>query len=210
LQDSQDEFQKLPFITYDNALVWRALTDLADLDKRLESSAESQEMAKRAASLHDAILAHCVSPSAPNSGGPTFASATDGKNYVFTEIPPGALLKLPALGFLPETDPIFVRTYQWLHSQNYQYSYSNQPFGLPGSYRVPFTTCWSIADHMSLNAGREPALKILRASNWDGGIITEGVDPASARMDQAGRAFATAAGYVAHAICQMSCIDKPK
>ncbi len=26
LQDSQDEFQKLPFLTYDNALVWRALT----------------------------------------------------------------------------------------------------------------------------------------------------------------------------------------
>ena len=210
LQDSQDEFQKLPFITYDNALVWRALTDLADLNKRLGASAESEEMAKRAASLHEAILAHCISSSAPNSGGPIFASATDGKNFVFTEIPPGSLLKLPALGFLPETDPIFMRTYQWLHSQNYQYSYSNQPYGLPGSYRVPFTTCWSIADHISLSAGREQALKILRASNWDGGIITEGVDPATARMDQAGRAFATAAGYVAHAICQMSCVDKPK
>jgi uncharacterized protein len=36
------------------------------------------------------------------------------------------------------------------------------------------------------------------------------VDPATARMDQAGRAFATAAGYMAHAICQTSCIDQPK
>jgi len=205
LQDSQDEFQKLPFITYDNALVWRALTDLADIYKRLDNPNESQEMTKRAAALHAAILAHCLSPSAPNSSGPIFASATDGKNYVFTEIPPGSLFKLPALGFLPESDPTFVRTYQWLHSKNYQYSYSDQPYGLPGSYRVPFTTAWSIADNLLLTAGHDQSLKILRASNWDGGIITEGVDPATARMDQAGRAFATAAGYVAHAICQWSC-----
>lgn len=210
LQDSQDEFQKLPFITYDNALVWRAFRDLADLYKSLNDPANAQEMTKRAAALHDAILAHCVSTSAPNGGGPIFASATDGKNHVFTEIPPGSLFKLPTLGFIPESDPTFVRTWQSLHSSNYRYSYADQPYGLPGSYRLPFTTSWSIADSLLLNAGRDKALKILRASNWDGGIITEGVDPATARMDQAGRAFATAAGYVAHAICQMSCTDNPK
>lgn len=210
LQDAQDEFQKLPFITYDNALVWRAFTDLADLNKRLNDLKASQEMTTRAASLHAAILNHCVSTSAPNSAGSIFASATDGKNYVFTDIPPGSLFKLPALGFLPETDPTFMRTYQWLHSKNYKYSYTDQPYGLPGSYRVPFTTAWSIADNLLLTAGRDQSLKILRASNWDGGIITEGVDPATARMDQAGRAFATAAGYVAHAICQLSCTDNPK
>jgi hypothetical protein len=118
-------------------------------------------------------------------------------------------MKLPALGFLPETDPAFVRTYQWLHSSHYKYSYSDQPYGLPGSYRLVFTTSWSIADHLSLNMGRDQALKVLRASNWDGGIITEGVDAGTARMDQQGRAFATAAGYVAHAICKMSCTDQP-
>jgi len=54
-------------------------------------------------------------------------------------------------------------------------------------------------------AGREQALKVLRTSAWDGGIVSEGVDPTSAVMDSAGRAFATAAGYVAHAICQNFC-----
>ena len=103
-----------------------------------------------------------------------------------------------------------MRTFQWLHSKNYQYSYADQPYGLPGSYRLPFTTSLSIADNLLLTAGRDKALKILRASNWDGGIITEGVDPATARMDQAGGAFATAAGYVAHSICQRSCVDKLK
>ncbi len=205
LQDSQDEFQKLPFITYDNVLVWRAFIDLADLNSRLNDPADSLEMTKRADALHAAILAHCVSPSAPNAEGPIFASATDGKNYVFTEIPPGSLFKLPTLGFIPESDPTFVRTWNWLHSKNYQYSYADQPYGLPGSYRLPFTTSWSIADSLLLHAGRDRALKILRDSNWDGGIITEGVSPATARM-----AFATAAGYVAHSICQMSCTDNPQ
>ena len=210
LQDSQDEFQKLPFITYDNALVWRALSDLSDLYKRLSDSASAADMAKRASSLHEAIVAHCISASAPGATGPIFASATDGKNYVFTDIPPGSLFKLPLLGFIPESDPTFTRTFQWLHSKNYQYSYGDQPYGLPGSYRVPFTTAWSIADELRLKTGHDKALKILLTSNWDGGIITEGVDPATARMDQAGRAFATAAGYMAHAICQTSCTDRPK
>jgi len=210
LQDSQDEFQKLPFITYDNALVWRALSDLSELFKLLNDSADAQEMTRRAASLHEAVLAHCVSASAPNASGPIFASATDGKNFIFTEIPPGSLLKLPILGFISEFDPTFVRTWQWLHSKNYQYSYADKPYGLPGSYRLPFTSSWSIADELLLSAGRDKALKALLASDWDGGIFTEGIDPGTARMDQAGRAFATAAGYVAHAICQMSCVDNPK
>jgi len=208
LQDSQDEFQPLPFITYDNVLSWRAFVDLATLFKRLNEPAEAQEMQTRAAALHAAILAHCVSSEAHGAAGPMFASATDGKKFVFTEITPGSLMKLPALGFMPETDPVFVHTYEWLHSSNYKYSYSGEPFGLPGSYRLLFTTSWSIADHLSLAAGREQALKVLRASDWDGGVITEGVDAATGRMDQQGRAFATAAGYMAHAICKMACTDR--
>lgn len=210
LQDSQDEFQKLPFITYDNALVWRALSDLAELYNRLKDPTSAADMTRRADALHTAILARCISPSAPGATGPIFASATDGKNFVFTDIPPGSLFKLPLLGFLPESDANFIRTSEWLKSSNYQYSYGDQPYGLPGSYRVPFTTAWSIADELRLKSGHDKALKILLTSNWDGGIITEGVDPATARMDQAGRAFATAAGYVAHAICETSCIDRRK
>jgi hypothetical protein len=208
LQDSQDEFQALPFITYDNALSWRAMVDLASLFNRLDEPVEAEKMTARASALHAAILAHCISGDAPGADGPIFASATDGKRSVFTEMPPGSLMKLPALGFMPETDPVFARTYKWLHSANYKYSYSDQPYGFPGSYRLLFTTSWEVADHLGLSVGREKALKILRATGWDGGIITEGVSAQTGSMDQQGRAFATAAGYVAHAICQLACTDK--
>jgi len=209
LQDSQDEFQKLPFLTYDNALTWRALLDLQSMLGALGDDAAAREMAQHASALRAAILQVSVANGAPGATGPIFASATDGKHPLFTEIPPGSLMKLPALGFISATDPIFVRTYDWLHSNSYQYSYSTHTYGLPGSYRLPFTSSWEVADHLLLPQGRAQALKIIRDSPWDGGIITEGVDPDSDLLDTAGRAFATAAGYMAHAICATTCQKEP-
>jgi hypothetical protein len=208
LQDSQDEYQKQPFLTYDNALVWRSLQDLSMLFERLKDPATAKDLAIKADALHKAVLKYSVSSGAPGATGAVFASSTDGKNSTYADIPPGSLMKLPTLGFVPENDPVFARTYEYLHSKNYRYSYSDQPYGLPGSYRLAFTTSWTVADHLMLTSGKEQALKILRASDWDGGIITEGVDPKTAVLDHDGRAFATAAGYVAHAICKSFCVTQ--
>lgn len=209
LQDSQDEYQKLPFLTYDNALTWRALSDLAMLFDRLRDSGTARDLRQRAAALHTAILAYAVVKDAPGATGPIFASATDGKQFVETDIPPGSLLKLPALGFIGEDDPLFVRTFEWLHSPHYKYSYAGHRYGLPGSYRLQFTTSWVIADELLLKRSQSRAQEILLASPWDAGIVSEGIDPDTAQMDMAGRAFATAAGYVAHAICQTACSARP-
>jgi hypothetical protein len=111
------------------------------------------------------------------------------------------------LGFIAQDDPLFRHTYAWLHGASYRWSYRDQPYGLPGSYRLPFTTSWAVADHLRLREGREQALRIVRDSPWDGGIVTEGVKPETGNPDQMGRAFATAAGYVAHAICEVACKD---
>jgi len=208
LQDSQDEFQKLPFLTYDNVLSWRALLDLSALFNALHDGAASTDLKRRASALHAAILEHMVTDTAPGAGGAIFASATDGTNYATTDIPPGSLLKLPALGFIAEDDPLFRRTFDWLHSTHYPYSYSGTHYGLPGSYRLPFTTSWVIADELLLKRSHDRAAEILLASPWDGGIISEGIDPVTANMDFAGRAFATAAGYVAHAICTSACLKR--
>lgn len=208
LQDSQDEYQKQPFFTYGNVLTWRALLDLGSLYERLKDGACAQEMRQRGQALHEAILREMVFRGAEGTTGPIFACMTDGKKPVFADVPPGSLLKLPALGFVREDDPVFAHTYQWLHSQYHKYSFSQEPYGLPGSYRLPFTTSWSIADHLQLTAGRDQALKLLHASGWDGGIVSEGVDPKTAAAEYDGRAFATAAGYLAHSICETFCVDR--
>jgi len=206
LQDAQDEYRKQQFSTYDNVLVWKAMREMAAFADYLKDAKTAREISIQAEELQKAILEHCVATAAPGVQGPILVSATDGKSPIFADVPPGSLMKLPALEFIPETDPLFVRTYDWLHSKNYEYSNYGRTFGLPGSYRVPFTTPWEIADHLLLQAGEQQALRILLASPWDGGIITEGVDPDSSQVDLAGRAFATAAGYVSHMICQRFCI----
>ncbi|MDE2138206.1 MAG: hypothetical protein KGJ68_12285, partial [Gammaproteobacteria bacterium] len=89
------------------------------------------------------------------------------------------------------------------------YSYAGHPYGLPGSYRLPFTTSWMIADELRLKRSRERAEKILLASRWDGGIASEGINPDTAVMEPGGGAFATAAGYIGHAICEIRCRPRP-
>jgi hypothetical protein len=207
LQDAQDQYRKQQFSTYDNVLVWKALVDAAGLYGRLKDTVREKELKRQAVDLHAAILHRCISTQAPGAVGPILVSATDGRNPIFADVPPGSLLKLPALGFIAENDPLFVRTYDWLHSANYAFSNSGQEYGLPGSYRLPFTSVWTVADHLGLKQGREQALNILLGSEWDSGIISEGVSSTTGIADHDGRAFATAAGYMAHAICASFCSD---
>jgi hypothetical protein len=207
-QDSQDEYVRKPFSIYDNVLTWRALGDAAKLAALENQPREAASLTSETANLKAAIYRHGVREGAEGAGGPIFAVNADASSGDFADVPPGSLMKLPALGFIGEDDPLFRRTYAWLHSVHYQYSYANQPYGLPGSYRLPFTTSWEVADHLQLKAGRAQALKILKSSPWDGGIITEGVKADTGIPDRQGLAFATAAGYVAHTICQQFCIDR--
>jgi hypothetical protein len=207
-QDAQDEYIRKPFSVYDNVVAWKALRDLAAIAAREHNTGDAASLTAEAAKLKAAILRYGVLNGAEGAGGPIFAANVNATSGDFLDVPPGSLMKLPALGFIAEDDPLFRRTYAWLHSAHHQYSYADQPYGLPGSYRLPFTTSWEVADHLRLKAGRAQALKILKGSPWDGGIITEGVKPDTGVPDRQGLAFATAAGYVAHTICEQFCIDR--
>jgi hypothetical protein len=207
-QDSQDEYVRKPFSIYDNVLAWRALGDLAEIAAIQHQPGQARALKSEAARLKAAIYRRGVLDGAEGAGGAIFAANVNARGGDFVDVPPGSLMKLPALGFISEDDPLFRRTYAWLHSTHYAYSYADQPFGLPGSYRLPFTTSWAVADHLRLTAGRAQALKILKQSPWDGGIITEGVKADSGIPDREGRAFATAAGYMAHTICRQFCIER--
>lgn len=207
-QDSQDEYVRKPYSIYDNVLAWKAMNDLAALEGPRSRPGGGPDLRSRAAALKAAIMKYGVRSGAEGASGPIFAATVSADAGDFMDVPPGSLFKLPYLGFISEDDPLFVRTYDWLHSKNYPFSYFDKPWGLPGSYRLPFTTSWSVADHLRLKRGRAKALKVLTQSVWDGGIITEGVKPETGRPDSAGLAFATAAGYIGHAICEQYCTDR--
>ncbi len=208
-QDAQDENRRSRYETYDNALVWVALRDAAAMFAAIGERTQQSSLIARALRLHSTIMRELVAEGAPGAHGPIFAFGWDGAHYEFDDVPPGSLLRLPALGFMSQDDPVFQRTYQWLHSRAFRYSNAGKPYGLPGSYRLPDTTSWSIADHLRLRAGQALALKILRASPWDGGIVSEQLDPATADSVNGGDAFATAAGYLAATLCDLYCRPAP-
>jgi GH15 family glucan-1,4-alpha-glucosidase len=199
-EDSQDNYIKERFFTYANALTWKALLALADLREALGEGQAAEKLKSLAARLKEGILKYCVAAGAPGAEGPIFARNTDLKNYVFNDVPPGSLIKLPLIGLIPEDNPVFTRTWDWLHSKNYSYSQAGQPYGLPASFRVPFTCCWVVGEHLRLKQGREMALKILKKATWDYGIVSEGLDARNAEGLGGGGAFAAAAGYLAHCI----------
>ncbi|MDE2341241.1 MAG: glycoside hydrolase family 125 protein [Alphaproteobacteria bacterium] len=205
-QDSADEYIKKPFSVYDNVLVWKELNNLAADSARTGNAALGRRYGAAAIALKAAIMKYGVASGAPGAGGPIFAKQVDGTGADFGEDPPGSMMKYPTLGFIAQDDPLFQRSYKWLHGGGYPYAHANTPYGLPGNYRLPSSTAWVIADHLRLKAGRALALKILKTSAWDGGIITEGIDPQTGKSFS-GNAFATAAGYVAHTICAVYCTD---
>ncbi|SDR57703.1 Protein of unknown function [Rhizobiales bacterium GAS113] len=205
-QDAQDEYRRHPFLTNANVMIWKALGDLASLNAALGRGDEAARLTAEADRLRRAILAHLV---VEKDGKHIFAAGWDGEtDYLVEDIPPVSLFKLPALGFVAEDDPVFAETSAWLQSSAYAFGHHGAPYGLPGSYRLPFTTSWVLADHLRLEGCREKALRILTYSTWDGGIVTEGLDPTTGHMDRDGRAFATAAGYVAAAICDVYCTPR--
>jgi hypothetical protein len=104
---------------------------------------------------------------------------------------------LPALGFCDESDPPFKGTLAWIHAPQREHNFSDKPFGLPGNQRLPFTPCWTVADHLRLKSHQATVIEMLRRAGWDAGIVSEGLDPDTGMDVGGGSAFATAAGYVA-------------
>jgi hypothetical protein len=205
-QDAQDEYRRAPFLTVANVLAWSALRGLADLFAVLGRDTVAAASQAEAGRLRGAILEHLV---IERDGRRLFAAGWDGADgYLVEDIPPGSLARLPSLGFIAEDDPVFQATLAWLRSPAYAYSHHGEPFGLPGSYRLPFTTAWVLADHLRLAGERESALAMLLGTTWDGGIISEGIDPAAGVPEADGRAFATAAGYVAAALHDVFVVER--
>ncbi len=130
-QDAQDEYLRKPFSINDNVLAWRALCDLAAIAAREHRTREATSLTSEAAKLKAAVLRYGVLDGPPGAGGSIFAANVNATGGDFVDVPPGSLMKLPALGFISEDDPLFRRTYAWLHSTSHAYSYADQPYGLP-------------------------------------------------------------------------------
>jgi len=106
----------LPYLTYSNVLVWRALTDLSDLYNRIRDVEREHETALWARDVRAAVLRHCV---VDGPHGPMFCFATDlnGDTHLGSE-PEGSLLVLAHLEFCRPDFAPFRNTLQWVREHN--------------------------------------------------------------------------------------------
>lgn len=184
LQPTDDE-RVYPYITYDNALVWRALRALGRLFER-------PELTERAERVRRAIYDNCIFDGA-------FAWSVDlaGGHDVYDE-PPGSLLLLPYYGFCAWDDPVYLKTAEMIRSPDYTYSFAGCEIAEIGCPHAPHP--WLLSIGNSLLCGRSgEALEHLRRTRLDNGIACESVDEHTGECTT-GEAFATCAGFICHAL----------
>ncbi|HEY8497878.1 MAG TPA: glycoside hydrolase family 125 protein [Limnochordales bacterium] len=210
--DPSDDPPPHPYLTYSNALAWRALMAAGRLAERAGDSSAARRAREAARSLREAILRACV---VEGPFGPMFAWAVDGQGgHVLYDDPPGSLQLLGVLGLVAPADPWLLNTIRWVHSPHNPHFYPGE-FGEAGCAHAPHP--WPMAaantllalssagaaDDPALQAIRRQAERLLILAPMDGGLVSETVDPAHGQA-RSGAAFATAAGYVAWVMARIN------
>lgn len=196
LSGPDDDHEPQGYLTVDNALVWKALHALADLKDKLGRGHEAQPLRDQAERVRAAVKQHLV---VDGPRGKMFAWSSDlrGKHR-FYDSPPGSLQLLAWHGFCAPEDTTFRNTVAWLHSPQFNYSFSGEPLAELGCAHS--TQPWTLSIANSLLSGRrEEARRLLDKLEMDGGLACEAFDSKTGKP-YSGDAFATAAGFLAFAI----------
>jgi uncharacterized protein len=190
-----DDPAPLPLVSYDNALAVAALRAAARIHQRLGAQATADHRAAWADEVLAALREHAV---VDGPFGPMLCGATDGQgaHELFDE-PPGSLELLAHYGVLEPDDPLFTSTVAWIHSDH-------NPYG-PGRERYAAPSCahaghpWLLAVGNALLRGEDRWLERLPELALDNRLACESFDAESGQA-RTGVGFATAAGWLAHAI----------
>ncbi len=186
-----------PYLTYDNALAWRALRFMGSMGAEAGLTQEAVRRCRETAPrVRQAIYDHLV---ADGPFGPMFAWAADlaGSREIYDE-PPGSLQLLAYYGFCDPADPIYRNTARWVHSPHNPHHYPDARFPEVGCPHADHPFVMGIFN--SLLSGRaEVARQILLRAPLDGGLACESFDRHTGVV-RTGAAFATCAGFLAYAI----------
>lgn len=195
LQPTDDE-RVYPYITYDNVLVWRMLSNLAELYLDSWQPDRIVQLQKTADEVKNAIYEHCVRTFNDKE---IFVWSTDlAGNWDVYDEPPGSLQILPFYDFCHADSDIYVNTVSVIRCPDYPYSFSGCNIAEIGCPHAPHPWVLSIAN--GLLCGRTSAgRKMLMKSNMDNGIACESVDENTGESTS-GDAFATCAGFLAYSI----------
>ncbi|HEX6988461.1 MAG TPA: glycoside hydrolase family 125 protein [Bacillota bacterium] len=194
---SSDDPAHYPYVTYSNALAWKAYRVLAEIRRRRGRGDGSRTAGAEAEAerIRAAIRRHCV---VEGPFGPMFCGSTDLRgNHVLYDEPPGSLELLVYYGFTTGDDPVYRNTVRWIHSANNPHGPGVGPYATPTCPHARHA--WTLAVANALLAGNDAWLERLPALPLDGGFACETFDAATGVV-RTGPAFATCAGFLVHAI----------
>ena len=184
LQPTDDE-TVYPYLTYDNVLVWRALSALGQwLDR--------PELLARAQRVKQAVYMYCV-----KDGQFIWSTDLNGHCDIYDE-PPGSLQLLPHYGFCEREDPLWQKTVRTIRSRQYRFSFADQPIAEIGCLHAPHPWVLSICNSL-LSGHAATALEHLKRTRMDNGVACESVNEVTGECET-GEAFATCAGFLSYAL----------
>ena len=195
-----DDVIVYPYLTYDNVLVWKALSALAGLlpERYGHLSAKAED-------VKTAIYDHCVFAGADERAYFAWSVDLNGAHNVYDE-PPGSLQLLPFYGFCAPDDPVWVNTVGMIRSPDYEYSFAGRNIAEIGCAHAPYPWILSLCNSL-LSGHDKQALKELENMEMDNGVACESVDADTGKCTT-GAAFATCAGFLCHCLRTIHQEDK--
>ncbi|MDO8587881.1 MAG: glycoside hydrolase family 125 protein [Armatimonadota bacterium] len=183
-----DDVAVYPYVTFDNAMVWRMLRDLGRIYDRIGDLDRKDDTIEQAKRVKQAVMEHAL---VKGPFGQMFAWSVDLKgNHRLLDNPQGSLQLLPHIEFCsPDLDQ-YQNTVRWIRSEE---NPANAPHG--GRKRV---SLFSIANELLMGSTRD-ALEFLRRAPLDHGLCCEIADAETGEA-VSGRGYAACAGYLAYAM----------
>ncbi|MBQ7307871.1 MAG: glycoside hydrolase family 125 protein [Clostridia bacterium] len=193
LQPTDDEIVH-PYLTYNNALVIKALKDILWLypnrfgDEILKTYIED---------IINGIKERCIKT---YKGKRIFAwSVNENDEWNVYDEPPGSLLLLPYYEFCSCDDEVYKNTCDVILDKDYELSFADKRFGTIGCLHATHPWLLSVANNLIARRDTEKMEYILANAPLDNGFACESFDENTGECTT-GSAFATCAGFVAYSI----------
>jgi hypothetical protein len=193
-----DDVATYPYVTFDNAMVWRMMRDLGRIYDRIGDLDRKDDTIQVSNSVRRAVMEHAI---VDGPFGQMFAWSVDLKgNHRLHDNPQGSLQILPYLEFCSPDLEQYVNTVRWIRSEH---NPANAPQG--GRTRVSLFT---VANEMLAGESAQ-ALEFVRRAPLDEGLCCEIADTETGKA-VSGMAYAACAGYVAYAMATALNVQAPE
>lgn len=197
-----DDPAPLPYLTYDNVLVWRALRALAGCFLRLEKTEQAARLESGAERVAEDIRKHCIVEYQFNVASPPrkmYAYATNLEDKFLVHDEPGGSLSLLAFwGYVDPEDKVFRDTISFIFSEHNPYSYQGT-FSGQGCPHFEHPSVFGVVNQLLIGHQIEAQRQLLKRASLDNGMACESFDRETGWV-RTGAGFAAASGFLAMGI----------